>query len=73
VDPTDVQVQAARSKTQYQLTLEEGKQWEKLTDPDEAVDHDESPSVAILASLREKSSFMVQSYHRRNNSPTEIT
>jgi hypothetical protein len=73
VDPADAQVQAAMSKTQYQLTLEEGKLWEKLTDPDEAVDHDESPAVAILASLREKSSFMVQSYHRRNNPPTEIT
>jgi len=73
VDPADAQVQAAMSKTQYQLTLEEGKLWEKLTDPDEAVDHDESPTVTILASLREKSSFMVQSYHRRNNPPTEVT
>jgi len=73
VDPADVQVQAAMSKTQYQLTLEEGKLWEKLTDPNEAVDQDESPTAAILASLREKSSFMVQSYHRRNNPPTEIT
>ncbi|KAI0280232.1 PIN domain-like protein [Russula aff. rugulosa BPL654] len=73
VDPADVQVQAAMSKTQYQLTLEEGKLWEKLTDPDEAIDYDESPTVSILASLREKSSFMVQSYHRRNNPPTEIT
>jgi flap endonuclease-1 len=73
VDPADTQVQAAMSKTQYQLTLEEGKLWEKLTDPDEAVDFDESPTVAILASLREKSSFMVESYHRRNNPPTEIT
>ena len=73
LDPADVQVQAAMSKTQYQLTLEEGKLWEKLTDPDEAVDHDESPTMAVLASLREKSSFMVQSYHRRNNPPTEIT
>jgi len=73
VDPADAQVQAAMSKTQYQLTLEEGKLWEKLTDPDEAVDHDESSAAVILASLREKSSFMVQSYHRRNNPPTEIT
>jgi len=73
VDPADTQVQAAMSKTQYQLTLEEGRLWEKLTDPDEAVDHDESPTAAILASLREKSSFMVQSYHRRNNPATAIT
>ena len=73
VDPADAQVQAAMSKTQYQLTLEEGKLWEKLTDPDEAVDHDESLTASILASLREKSSFMVQSYHRRNNPPTEVT
>jgi hypothetical protein len=73
VDPADAQVQAAMSKTQYQLTLEEGKLWEKLIDPDETVDLDESPTVSILASLREKSSFMVQSYHRRNNPPTEIT
>jgi flap endonuclease-1 len=73
VDPADVQVQAAMSKTQYQLTVEEGKLWEKLTDPNEAVDNDESPTAAILKSLREKSSFMVQSYHRRNNPPTETT
>jgi hypothetical protein len=73
VDPADAQVQAAMSKTQYQLTLEEGKLWEKLTDPDEAVDCDESPMMSILTSLREKSSFMVQSYHRRNNPPTEAT
>ena len=73
VDPADVQVQAAMSKTQYQLTVEEGKLWEKLTDPDEVVDYDESTVAAILAFLREKSSFMVQSYLRRNNPPTEIT
>lgn len=73
VDPADTQVQAAMSKTQYQLTLEEGRLWEKLTDPDEAVDCDESSTAAILASLREKSSFMVQSYHRRNNPATAIT
>jgi flap endonuclease-1 len=73
VDPADAQVQAAMSRTQYQLTLEEGKLWEKLAGPDEAVDLDESPTDSILASLREKSSFMVQSYHRRNNPPTEIT
>jgi hypothetical protein len=73
VDPADAQVQAAMSRTQYQLTLEEGKLWEKLAGPDEAVDHDESPTDSILASLREKSSFMVQSYHRRNNPPTETT
>ncbi|KAH9989660.1 hypothetical protein BJV77DRAFT_1069390 [Russula vinacea] len=54
----DVQVQAAMSKTQHQLTIEEGKLWEKLTDPNEAVDNDESPTAAILASLREKSTFM---------------
>jgi hypothetical protein len=73
VDPADAQVQAAMSRTQHQLIIEEGKLWERLTDPDEAVDHDESPTTAILASLREKSSFMVQSYLRRNNPPTEIT
>lgn len=73
VDPADAQVQAAMSKTQYQLTIEEGKLWERLTDPGEAVDPDESQTVTILASLQEKSSFMVQSYLRRNNPPTEVT
>ena len=73
VDPADAQVQAAMSRTQYQLTLEEGRLWDKLMDPDEAIDPDESPTVCILMSLREKSSFMVQSYHRRNNPPTEST
>jgi len=73
VDPTDVQVQAAMSKTQHQLAVEEGKFWEKLMDPDEVVDHDESTTASILAFLREKSSFMVQSYLRRNNPPTVIT
>jgi len=73
LDPADVQVQAAMSKTQYQLSVDEGILWEKLTDPDEGVDYDESTVAAILAFLREKSSFMVQSYLRRNNPPTEIT
>jgi flap endonuclease-1 len=62
------------SKTQYQLTVEEGKLWHKLTDlEEEVVDQDESPAATTLASLREKSCFMVQSYLRRNNPPTEIT
>ena len=73
VDLADAQVQAAMSKTQYQLTIEEGKLWERLTDLGEAVDPDESQTVTILASLQEKSSFMVQSYLRRNNPPTEVT
>jgi hypothetical protein len=75
-DPTDTQVQAAMSKTQYQLIIEEGKLWQKLTNFEEAVDQDqdESPTATtILTSLREKSCFMVQSYLRRNNPPTEIT
>ena len=73
VDPADVQVQAAMSKTQHQLAIEEGKFWDKLMDPEEVVDHDESTTTAILAFLREKSSFMVQSYLRRNNPPTVVT
>ena len=72
-DPADVQVQAAMSKTQHQLTVEEGRFWEKLMDSDEVVDHDESTTAAILAFLREKSTFMVQSYIRRNNPPTVVT
>jgi hypothetical protein len=55
VDPTDNQV--AMSKTQHLLTVEEGKLWEKLTDPEELPDHDESPTETILTSLREKSCF----------------
>ena len=74
VDPADTQVaHAAMSKTQYQLTVEEGKLWEKLTDPEGAFDHDESPTETILASLREKSCFMAQSLVRRSNPPTEVT
>lgn len=71
VDHTDIQV--AMSKTQHQLTMEEGKLWERLTDPEELLDHDESPTETILASLREKSCFMVQSLLRRSNPPTGIT
>ncbi|KAH9973796.1 PIN domain-like protein [Lactifluus volemus] len=74
VDPTDAQVQAAMSKTQNQLTMEEGKLWQKLTNLEEAADQDEVPSAtSILTSLREKSCFMVQSYLRRNNPPTDVT
>jgi len=76
VEPADAHVQAAMSKTQYQLTVEEGKLWEKLTDPGEVVDdyeHEVSTTASLLAFLREKSSFMVQSYLRRNNPPTEFT
>ena len=71
VDPTDNQI--AMSKTQHQLTVEEGKLWEKLTDPEEPLEHDESPTETILASLREKSCFMAQSLLRRSSPPTEIT
>jgi hypothetical protein len=76
VEPADAHVQAAMSKTQYQLTVEEGKLWEKLTDPGKVVDdyeHEVSTTASLLAFLREKSSFMVQSYLRRNNPPTEFT
>lgn len=72
MDPTDTQAPAAMSKTQYQLTVEEGKLWEKLTDPEEASDHDD-PTETILTSLREKSGFMVQSLVRRSTPPTGIT
>ncbi|KAN0131974.1 PIN domain-like protein [Lactarius tabidus] len=71
VDPTDILV--AMSKTQHRLTVEEGKLWERLTDPEELLDHDESPTETILTSLREKSCFMVQSLLRRSNPPTGIT
>ncbi|KAF8273485.1 PIN domain-like protein [Lactarius quietus] len=71
VDPTDNQF--AMSKTQHRLTVEEGKLWERLTDPEVPLDHDESPTETILASLREKSCFMVQSLLRRSNPPTGIT
>ncbi|KAH9042548.1 PIN domain-like protein [Lactarius pseudohatsudake] len=74
VDLTDTQVaHTAMSKTQYQLIVEEGKLWEKLTDPEGASDHEESPTETILASLREKSCFMVESLLRRSSPPTEIT
>ena len=78
LDPTDTQVAppAVMSKTQYQLTVEEGKLWEKLTDPEEELDDgddDESPTETILTSLREKSCSMVQSLVRRSNPPTGIT
>ncbi|KAI0301647.1 PIN domain-like protein [Multifurca ochricompacta] len=64
---------SAMSKTQYQLAIQEGKFWEKLTGPEAGIDQNESPTATILSSLREKSCFMVQSYLRRNNPPTEIT
>ena len=70
LDHADIQV--AMSKTQHRLTMEEGKLWESLTDPEELLNHDESPTEA-LASLREKSCFMVQSLLRRSNPPTGIT
>lgn len=71
MDPTDNHF--AMSKTQHQLTVEEGKLWEKLTDPEELLDDDASPTETILASLREKSCFMFQSLVRRSNPPTSIT
>ncbi|KAH9060626.1 PIN domain-like protein [Lactarius vividus] len=74
MDLTDTQVaHTAMSKTQYQLTVEEGKLWEKLTDPEGVPDHEELSTETILASLREKSCFMVESLLRRSNPPTEIT
>ncbi|KAI9465765.1 PIN domain-like protein [Lactarius psammicola] len=62
-DPADTQVaHAAMSRTQYQLAILRGRS-----------DHDESPTETILASLREKSCFMVQSLLRRSSPPTEVT
>ncbi|KAI0261597.1 hypothetical protein BC834DRAFT_845463 [Gloeopeniophorella convolvens] len=72
VPPVEVHAQAAMSKTQHQLAIEEGKLWEKLANPDMA-DEGGSLAEATLASLRAKSDFMVQSYNRRTNPPTAAT
>ncbi len=74
IDPTETRISnTAMSKTQYQLTAEEGKLWEKLTDPELEVEHGESPTETLLMSLREKSCFMAQSLVRRSTAPTGIT
>jgi len=71
------------TKSQYQLTLDEGKLWEELagfsasgTRDSNTIDSQTraaSTTAANLASLAEKSSLMSESYQRRTNPPTMQT
>ncbi|KAI0064360.1 PIN domain-like protein [Artomyces pyxidatus] len=71
-DVHDMHTEAAMSKSQHQLTIDEGRLWETLAGPTVLEDGDDSPQT-ILAALAEKSSLIAQSYLRRNNPPTEET
>ncbi|KAI0044958.1 PIN domain-like protein [Auriscalpium vulgare] len=68
----DVRTEAVISKTQYQLTLAEGKLWERLAASD-GIEEDSTTTELALLDLAEKSSLISQSYTRRNNPPTEET
>jgi flap endonuclease-1 len=71
-DPDDASTEYAMTKSQYQLTLDEGKFWERLAGLTEAR-QDQSITEATLMSLTEKSSLMSDSYQRRSNPPTTQT
>lgn len=66
--PIDSQDVYAMSKTQQQLTYEEGRLWSQLSQP-QAEQH----VAAEITTLTEKSHLMLKSYDRRNNPPTGET
>ncbi|EMD35532.1 hypothetical protein CERSUDRAFT_116277 [Gelatoporia subvermispora B] len=76
-DPADAAADArteyVMSKTQHQLTLEEGAIWERLAESVSAGDGEAEVVRAHLAALEEKSTLMSESYRRRTNPPTVET
>ncbi|THH21156.1 hypothetical protein EW146_g327 [Bondarzewia mesenterica] len=71
-DTGEIHTEFVMSKSQYQLTLEEGKFWESLAEsPVTEMCHE--TLEANITTITEKSSLMVDSYIRRRNIPTEET
>lgn len=67
-DVSEARADFIMSKTQHQLTVDEGRFWEQLTDTTQA----ESVEAAAVA-LAEKSSLVSDSYERRTHPPTSET
>ncbi|KAG2154282.1 PIN domain-like protein [Suillus bovinus] len=61
--PDETRAEYIMSKSQLQMTIEEGQVWDTLADAPETV----------LATLAEKSSVLSESYARRSNPPTTQT
>ncbi|TFY77815.1 hypothetical protein EWM64_g6199, partial [Hericium alpestre] len=66
------QTEAAMSKSQYQLMLEEGKFWQEFAESSVADEACHALETS-LAAMADKSTFLVQSYFRRSHPPTEET
>lgn len=69
---TEAQAEYTMSKTQDQLTLEEGKFWAQITQSPTLLE-DAGTMEPIVNSLEQKSSMLSESYNRRTNPPTSVT
>jgi len=67
-DPTEAGIEYAMSKSQLQMTMDEGRIWQSLTTLPLPAETEE-----VLRSLANKSSAMSYSYHRRTNLPSPET
>ncbi|CAL1699546.1 unnamed protein product [Somion occarium] len=71
-DSREIKEEYAMSKTQNQLTAEEGYFWEQFTKPTAAISDPEA-LLSSIVSLTEKSSVISDSYERRTHPPTAET
>lgn len=69
---TEAQAEYTMSKTQDQLTLEEGKFWAQIIQSPTLLE-DAETMEPIVNSLEQKSSVLSESYNRRTNPPTSVT
>ncbi|KAH7905551.1 PIN domain-like protein [Hygrophoropsis aurantiaca] len=70
----EARVEYAMSKSQLQMTYDEGHIWNKLVAPPEVPVYEDSiPAQESLVSLTERSSIISDSYQRRTNPPTPET
>ncbi|KII84254.1 hypothetical protein PLICRDRAFT_95239 [Plicaturopsis crispa FD-325 SS-3] len=72
IDPSEARAEYAMSKSQYQLTLEEGRLWDELASADVG-DNSDASTKKRVSTLEEKSTLLSDSYDRRSNPPTAQT
>lgn len=71
-EPEDATVIYAMSKLQHELAVDEGRVWDDIDGMMTANGENDLPA-SNLQVLEERSSYMSQSYNRRNNPPTAET
>ncbi|KAH7922770.1 PIN domain-like protein [Leucogyrophana mollusca] len=73
-DATEARLEYAMSKSQLQMTVDEGRIWDRLVGlPTSSLAEEASITEASLTSLAERSSLISDSYQRRTNPPTSET